>query len=101
MQTRSKNKITKPKTKFSLHAEANKTKPTIPNTVNQALRDPRWRAAMCDEMDAQIHNKTFDIVPHNANQNILATKWIYTLNYLHDGVLDRYKTRLVARGFNE
>ncbi|CAA7035663.1 unnamed protein product [Microthlaspi erraticum] len=99
MTTRSKNNITKPLTKFSLNVS--KTRPYIPTTVNQALRDPKWRNAMGDEFNAQVRNHTFDLVPPHPHQHVIDTKWIFTLKYLPSGILDRYKARFVARGFKQ
>ena len=101
MRTRAKNNITKPITRLTLLAHPNKTKPYIPNTVNQAMRDQKWRDAMSEEINAQIRNNTFELVPPAPYQNVISTKWIFTLKYLPNGVLDRYKARLVARGFNQ
>jgi histone deacetylase 1/2 len=101
MRTRAKNHITKPKTKLSLLAKTVQTRPQIPNTVNQALRDEKWRNAMGEEINAQIRNNTFELVPPKPNQNVISTKWIFTLKYLPNGTLDRYKARLVARGFRQ
>lgn len=43
MQTRLKNKITKPTQKLTLLATKSPTTPTIPKTVAQAMQDPKWR----------------------------------------------------------
>ena len=56
---------------------------------------------MCDEYNAQLRNETFELVPPNPTQHVIATKWVHTLKYLPNGVLDRYKSRLVARGNNQ
>ncbi|CAA7040900.1 unnamed protein product [Microthlaspi erraticum] len=87
MTTRAKNNITKPNQKFSLLTKRTTT-PFIPTTVNQALRDPRWRNAIGDEFNAQVRNRTFDLVPPDPSQHVIDTKWIYTLKYLPSGVLD-------------
>uniref|UniRef100_A0A1J3HVA2 Retrovirus-related Pol polyprotein from transposon TNT 1-94 n=2 Tax=Noccaea caerulescens TaxID=107243 RepID=A0A1J3HVA2_NOCCA len=101
MQTRSKNNITKPKIKYSLTTTTTPAQPFIPTTVSQAMRDPNWRHAMGEEINSQIRHHTFDLVPPAPNQNVIATKWIFTLKYLPDGSLDRYKARWVARGFTQ
>lgn len=98
MRTRAKNNITKSSKKLTLIAE---TKPFIPKTVNQAMRDEKWRHAMGEEYNAQIHNKTFELVPPAPHLNVIPTKWLYTIKYLAKGGLDRYKTRWVARGDNQ
>lgn len=89
MQTHRENNITKPKSKFSLSITT--TKPAIPNTVTQAMRDENWRKALGEEMNAQIRNNTFELVPPAPNHNVITTKSIFTLTYLPNGLLDRYK----------
>lgn len=98
MQTRSKNQIVKPKTKFSLTIQ---TTPFIPTTLNQALGDEKWRNSMSEEFDAVNRNHTYDLVPPRPNQNVTDTKWIYTLKCFPDGTVRRNKSRLVARGYNQ
>lgn len=56
---------------------------------------------MGDEINAQIRNHTFDLVPLKPGQNVIDTKWIFTLKYLADGTFDKYKARWVARGFTQ
>ena len=101
MQTRAKNKISKPAKKLTLLATNINPKPSIPTTLIQAMRDENWRQSMCDEYNAQLRNETFELVPPNPTQHVIATKWVHTLKYLPNGVLDRYKSRLVARGNNQ
>ena len=99
MRTRGKNKITKPNQKYSY--TTSKTKPTIPKTVAEALRDPNWRNSIVEEINTQICNGTHELVPPEAYQNVVGCKWIFTLKYNPDGSLARYKARLVARGFHQ
>lgn len=99
MRTRGKNNITKPVQKYSLNTV--KLKPTIPKTVAEALNDPNWRNAMLEEINAQIRNGTHELVPPRLDQNVVGCKWIFTIKYLPDGSVDRYKARLVARGFTQ
>lgn len=56
---------------------------------------------MGDEYNAQIENNTFELVPPTPHQHVIPTKWIHTLKYLPNGVLRRYKSRWVARGYNQ
>lgn len=100
MQTRAKNKITKPTQKLTLIA-TKKPKPLIPTSVGQDMRDPNWRQLMGDEYNAQIENHTFELVPPRPNQHVIPTKWIHILKYLPNGVLRRYTSRWVARGYNK
>lgn len=101
MRTRSKNQITKPNPKHSLLTVKTNLTPIIPTTVTQALRDEKWRNSMVSEMDAQIRNRTFDLVPPRPHQHVIPTKWIHTVKYNPDGTLARHKSRWVARAFNQ
>lgn len=101
MQTRAKNKITKPAQKLTLLAVNQAKNPLIPTTVAQAMRDPNWRHSMGDEYNAQVRNQTFELVPPAPNQHVIPTKWIHTIKYLANGSIDRYKSRWVARGYNQ
>ena len=55
MRTRAKNNIIKPKTKLTLLAKG-PSKPQIPTTLTQALRDEKWRNSVGAEINAQIQN---------------------------------------------
>ena len=101
MKTRSKNNISKPKTKTSFLASVAKLKPKIPKTVAEALKDPRWRQAMVDEINAQLRNGTSELVPSEQYQNVVGCKWVFTIKYKANGEIDRYKARLVAKGFHQ
>lgn len=101
MQTRRKNQITKPNTKFTLTVALDPQHSHEPNSVSQALKDPNWRNAMGDEFNAQVRNDSWDLVPHNPNKNIVGCKWVYTIKRLPDGSIERYKARFVAKGFSQ
>lgn len=101
MTTRSKNQITKPVKKLTLTAVTTSPKHTIPKTVAQAMRDEKWRQAMSSEYNAQLDNHTFELVPPPSNHRIIDTRWIHTIKYSPNGDVRRYKSRWVARGYNQ
>lgn len=65
------------------------------------MKDEKWRNAMSEEFNGQMSNHTWDLVPPDKAYNIIGCKWIFTLKYFPDGSIERYKERLVARGFNQ
>ncbi|KAL5580295.1 hypothetical protein UlMin_012737 [Ulmus minor] len=73
----------------------------IPKNVNEALDNPNWKEAMLEEMRALKRNKTWEIVDLPKGKKPVGCKWIFTLKYKADGSLERYKARLVARGFTQ
>jgi histone deacetylase 1/2 len=72
-----------------------------PRNLPDALNDPNWRAAMQDEYDALMLNKTWTLVPPSSNKNIIDCKWVYRIKRRADGTIDCYKARLVAKGFKQ
>lgn len=99
MTTRAKNNIHKPLRKMNLHAQLAKSDEIEPTTVNQALKEPKWRQAMSDEFNALVTNGTWELVPLSPHYNLVGCKWIYRIKRKSDGSVDRYKARLVAKGF--
>ncbi|RVW43508.1 Retrovirus-related Pol polyprotein from transposon RE1 [Vitis vinifera] len=95
--TRSMSGITKRKHIFNLAA----FKISEPTTLKQAIKDPNWAEAMQTEIAALHKNQTWDLVDRPKDVNIIGCKWVYKLKYKPDGSVDRYKARLVARGFNQ
>jgi histone deacetylase 1/2 len=66
-----------------------------------ALNDPHYRAAMQEEYNALMENKTWALVPFSTNKNLIDCKWVYRIKHRADGTIDRYKARLVAKGFKQ
>lgn len=56
---------------------------------------------MREEMDALKKNKTWEIVDKPKGKNLVGCKWVFTLKYKADGSLERYKVRLVAKGYTQ
>jgi hypothetical protein len=72
-----------------------------PNTLNEALKDPKWIEAMNHEYNALLRNKTWHLVPLPKGKNIIDSKWVYKIKRKADGTIDRYKARLVAKGYKQ
>lgn len=76
----------------------------IPRTYKEAIKGQhakQWRAAMAEEMLALHANGTFQEVVPPRGANLVSCKWVFTVKTTTDGALDRYKARLVARGFSQ
>jgi histone deacetylase 1/2 len=72
-----------------------------PNSVEEALADPRWRQAMEAEVQALDRNHTWHLVPNKSRHNVIDCKWVFKIKRKADGSIDRYKARLVAKGFKQ
>ena len=56
---------------------------------------------MTEELEALETNHTWDIVPLPPLKRPIGCKWVFTIKYLSDGRIERYKARLVAQGYNQ
>ena len=56
---------------------------------------------MQEEIDALHSSNTWVLVPRPSNINVVGSKWVARIKYKEDGSIDRYKARLVARGFTQ
>jgi histone deacetylase 1/2 len=100
MTTRSMNDICKPKKSFLV------TKHPLPfslepSSVTAALIDSRWREAMSSELTALMHHNTWQLVPPPTDCNIVGCKWVFQVKRHANGSVNRFKAKLVAKGFNQ
>ncbi|CAL2254016.1 unnamed protein product [Prunus armeniaca] len=72
-----------------------------PSTFRVASFSLAWIKAVEEEISALTMQGTWCLVPRPANTNIVGSKWIYKIKRNSDGILSRYKARLVAQGFSQ
>ena len=65
------------------------------------MRIPHWREAMEQEYQALLRNQTWTLVPPQSRVNVIDSKWVFKVKRHSDGSIERYKARLVARGFRQ
>jgi hypothetical protein len=72
-----------------------------PHSLQEALSTPSWKVAMNDEYTALMHNKTCNLVPPQADRNVIDCKWIFKVKHKADDLVDWHKAHLVAKGFKQ
>ena len=70
-----------------------------PISFDEAHDSKNWMAAMQAEYDAIVKNGTWYLVDLPPGKKTIGTKWVYKLKQKPDGSIDRYKVRLVAKGY--
>ena len=56
---------------------------------------------MCDEIAALRENRTWSLVPFHPSMNVVGSRWVYRIKRRVVGSIERYKARLIARGFTQ
>lgn len=70
-----------------------------PFNTKEALTVPEWRSAMVEEYEALKHNHTWTLVKPPPHWLPIGCKWVFKVKENADGYVNRYETRLVAKGF--
>lgn len=53
------------------------------------------------ELKALEDTKTWSLVDLPPGKDAIGCKWVYCIKYKADGSVERYKTRLVAKGYTQ
>ncbi|KAG7543347.1 Reverse transcriptase RNA-dependent DNA polymerase [Arabidopsis thaliana x Arabidopsis arenosa] len=73
----------------------------IPQTYEEAIQHQVWRDAIAAERQAMEHNHTWEEGELPRGKKAVTSKWVFTIKYKSNGDIERYKARLVARGFTQ
>ena len=70
-----------------------------PTTFENVVKEEKWRKDMDDEIDSIERNGTRDLSDLPKRQKTIGVKWVYKAKLKKDGEIDKYKERLVAKGY--
>ncbi|XP_070010685.1 uncharacterized mitochondrial protein AtMg00820-like [Nicotiana sylvestris] len=68
---------------------------------SEAAKDARWVTIMQQEIQALEDNMTWDIVDLPKGKTPIGCKWVYKVRYKANGEVERFKARLVTKGFSQ
>ncbi|KAA8490359.1 Retrovirus-related Pol polyprotein from transposon TNT 1-94 [Porphyridium purpureum] len=75
-----------------------------PDSLTEALSGEhatQWRLALNEELKSLIDSDTWIVVDKPKDKNTVKCKWIFKVKFDVTGSIDRYKCRLVAKGFSQ
>ena len=75
-----------------------------PTTFEEATNCPekaKWSEAMSKEMRSLKENQVWELTALPPGKKAIGCKWVYKVKTDGDGLIERYKARLVARGFDQ
>ncbi|KAD6119649.1 hypothetical protein E3N88_10920 [Mikania micrantha] len=75
-----------------------------PQTYRDAVtfsEGPQWKEAIKNEIDSILQNHTWELVDLPPGCKPLGYRWIFNRKMKADGSIDKYKARLVIKGFRQ
>ncbi|CAI7836493.1 unnamed protein product [Closterium sp. NIES-53] len=77
--------------------------PGEPATLKEALgsSDAKWKKAMESELKSIEESGTWELVELPEGRKAITSKWLFKITSDVDGKIERYKSRLVAKGYQQ
>ncbi|CAI7869734.1 unnamed protein product [Closterium sp. NIES-54] len=78
--------------------------PGEPATLKEALESSdaeEWKKAMESELKSIEENDTWELVELPEGRKAITSKWLFKIKSDADGKIERYKSRLVAKGYQQ
>ncbi|GJP36626.1 hypothetical protein CLOM_g21110 [Closterium sp. NIES-68] len=75
--------------------------PTNPKEAWEGPNGKEWKKASDEEMGSIIKNDTFDLVNLPPGRKAISSKWLFKRKTDADSNIERYKSRLVAKGYHQ
>lgn len=77
----------------------------IPKNFEEAISSEfseQWKEAMEDEMNSMIKNQVFETISEKyATKKPVGSRWVYTVKYKKNNEIDKFKARIVAKGYSQ
>ncbi|CAL1413575.1 unnamed protein product [Linum trigynum] len=72
-----------------------------PATFYEAMQSYVWNRAVQEELGALEQNQTWDVVKLPDGKKAIGYKWVFKIKRRADGTIERFKVRLVAKGYTQ
>jgi hypothetical protein len=75
-----------------------------PRSFAEAMRQPdadEWFKAASEEIQSLMDNGTWELVKLPPGRRAIGSRWVFKVKHNADGSVERYKGRLVAKGFSQ
>nr|GEV49942.1 hypothetical protein [Tanacetum cinerariifolium] len=80
---------------------SNLNKTLEPFSFEEASTDLNWISVINDEMNVLYENDTWYLVDLPVGRKPIGSKWVFKIKYKSHGEVDRFKARVIAKGFGQ
>ena len=84
------------------HVAYNVRQISEPRTIEEAVTGEyakEWKEAADSEYKSLMENETWDLVELPSDKTAIGCKWVFKVKHKSDGTVERFKGRLVAKGY--
>jgi hypothetical protein len=85
----------------SVSLSTNDYEPLCYQEAMKGYNSEKWKETMKDEMNALERNVTWDLVELPRDRKTVGCNWVYKLKKGVDDKVERYKARLVVKGYSQ
>lgn len=85
----------------TLPSHSSQSEPKTYKEAMASLDKDKWIQAMKEEYDSLMQNGTWKLTRLPEGRKPLKNKWIFKIKYRQDGSIERYKARLVIKGYSQ
>lgn len=72
-----------------------------PYNYEEAKDHKEWMNAMQEEYDSIMDNGTWELTELPTNKIPIGSKWLFKTKFKSNGTIDKFKPRLVAKGYSQ
>ncbi|KAG7572108.1 Reverse transcriptase RNA-dependent DNA polymerase [Arabidopsis suecica] len=72
-----------------------------PKNFGEAIKSEKWHGPMNEELQTCVNTGTFSVVTLPEGKKPIGCRWVYRIKHHADGTIDRYRARLVAKGYTQ
>lgn len=83
------------------HAFVAGSEPKNYNEALESVESSKWKEAMDDEFRSLVKNQTWQLMKLPEGRKVIDNKWVFKIKEFPNGEIERYKARLVIRGFTQ
>uniref|UniRef100_A0A2N9F020 Integrase catalytic domain-containing protein n=1 Tax=Fagus sylvatica TaxID=28930 RepID=A0A2N9F020_FAGSY len=81
--------------------ESSSSSSSLEGRFKEAVQDKKWRNAMDEEIKAIKKNDTWELTTLPHGKKAIGVKWVYKMKKNAKGEVERYKARLVVKGYSQ